>query len=268
MMLAWLILGLGGAYAGLLAYIYITQDRRFFPCNGAAFGDFEGLRQLSGRAVTVSREGQALRYYFVPSQGASRGLFLLFHGNRDGARERFDFAQNLVGQGVDVMLAEYPGYAGGIEAASEALLLRNALAMADEAAGLCGSLPLVLAGESLGTAMATYCAYKRSCAGLALVTPYPTMADVAGSRYPWLPVGPFVRHRFPAWRWAAQVGVPVLVIHGTEDATIPYAMGQAQSKRFAHSSFVSLPGRGHADLRDAVPEQFWGPLGDFVKGLL
>ena len=229
-MLAWLILGLGGAYAGLLAYIYITQDRRFFPCDGADFGDFEGLRALSGQAVALSRDGQALRYYFVPAQGASKGLVLLFHGNREGARERFDYAQHLVALGVDVMLAEFPGYAGGEERASEALFLRNALAMADEAAGLCGQLPLVFAGESLGTGMATYCAYKRRCVGLLLVTPYPTMADVAGSRYPWLPVAPFVRHRFPAWRWAAQVEVPVLVIHGTDDATIPHAMGQAQAK--------------------------------------
>ena len=250
---------LASAYAGLLAYIYITQDQRFFPSDGEPFCAFPGLAALQGLALSSERSGQVLRYYLVPAQGQGRAWVLLFHGNRHGARERLDYAQHLAPLGMNVVLAEYPGYAlppaQGAEAretATEASVLRNALAMADLVLDLAKGAPVFYFGESLGTGPATYCAMRRPSQGLLLSTPYTTMADVAASGYAWLPVGPFVRHRFPAWRWAPHVKAKVLVLHGTQDKTIPFALGSLQASRFASHEMVALAGKGHGDLREGA----------------
>ncbi len=44
--------------------------------------------------------------------------------------------------------------------------------------------------------------------------------------------------------------MPVLVIHGTADATIPYGMGEAIFAAFESTDkqFVSLPDTGHDDI--------------------
>lgn len=265
------------AALGLLALLWIAavtwvslrQVKLLFPPEGEPFADFSALKALDGSAIRASFQGQALRYYRVPARGAPRGLLLMFHGNRDSAAERIEYAQRLAPLGLQVVLAEYPGYAGDATPMSQSRFLRNALALTDEACSHAPGLPLFLLGESLGSSAATFVAYRREPLGLILHTPWPSMVAVASARYPWLPVARLLEHPIPARDWAPHVRCPVLVLHGTLDKTVPYALGQEQAVKFRSPlRFITVPGAGHADLKDTGGQTYWGGISDFVQARL
>jgi pimeloyl-ACP methyl ester carboxylesterase len=165
--------------------------------------------------------------------------------------------KELLPTGVSVALIEYPGYAGDPQRLDEWHFLRSSLAAYDEIESR-SKLPLFVMGESLGTGAATYCASMRKPKGLLLSTPYTSMAAVAKHRYPWVPIFKLIRHPIYAEQWAPHVLCPVLILHGTEDKTVPYALGQAQAKNFKTlESFVTVPGAGHANLRGFPGGAFW-----------
>ena len=273
-MMAWtlatlVLLALLG-YGGACALLYKRQGRLLFPGDGIPFGPFDALSALGGEAVSGELDGQALRYYKVPAQGgAARAWVLLFHGNRDGARERFDFAQQMTAWGCSVVLAELPGYAGDPVGSTQKSLLRNGLAMADETLRLADGLPLFCFGESLGTAIATYTAMRRPAKGLLLSTPFTSLAAIAKGRYPLIPIDRLITDPMPAQRWAPHVACPVLILHGTHDTVVPYAQGRAQALNFrSEPVFVSIEGPGHSEIRDGFPELYWGGAQAFISRCL
>lgn len=271
-MMAWVALaalGLLALYGAACLYLYKAQAELLFPGDGAPFGPFEGLQAAGGEAVTKTVDAQVLRYYQVPAKGEARAWVLLFHGNRDGASERFDFATQLCAAGYGVLLAELPGYAGDPVRASQKTLLRQGLAMADEAQRISGALPLFLFGESLGTSIATYVAMRRAPKGLLLSTPFSSLAAIAKMRYPLMPIDALITDPMPAARWAPHVRCPVFIVHGTHDTVVPYSQGQAQAKNFrTPPQFISIEGLGHSEIRDRYPEQYWGNAKAFIAQCL
>lgn len=258
-------------WLGACAYLYTQQAHLLYPGDGLPFGSFEALEQMGGVAVCGELDGMALRYYRVPASGgqAPKGWVLLFHGNRQGARERFDFAQRLCPLGYAVVLAEYPGYAGEAGPTSQHALLRYGLAMADEVLRLAQGAPVFHFGESLGTAIATFTALRREPRGLLLSTPYTSLAAVAKHRYPLMPVLSLIKEPMPAEDWAPHVQVPVLIIHGKQDRTVPFDLGVAESKNFPRVPlFVSIDGPGHSDIRDRYPDIYWGSVQRFLEARL
>ena len=257
-------------YAGACLYLYKAQERLLYPGDGLPFGPFEALTRVAGEVITHALDGQVLRYYKVPAQGGpAKAWVLLFHGNRHGARERIDFAEQLCGWGNSVVLAEFPGYAGDPVGATQQSLLRNGLAMADEVGRLANGLPLFYFGESLGTGIATYVAVRRRANGLLLSTPYTSLAAVAKSRYPFMPVLELIKAPMPAERWAAHIRCPVFIVHGTRDKVVPFALGLAQAKNFqVPPTIVAIDGPGHSDIRDRFPELYWGGVKDFIQKCL
>ena len=105
---------------------------------------------------------------------------------------------------------------------------------------------IVLAGESLGTGIATITASRHVVAALSLQAPYSSIVDVAAARYWWLPVRLLIKDPFDSASAITKVHVPVLIQHGVADQTIPIQFGK---KLFAAANepkeFVIVPGAGH-----------------------
>jgi alpha-beta hydrolase superfamily lysophospholipase len=97
-------------------------------------------------------------------------------------------------------------------------------------------------GHSLGGAIAIDLAshLERSGApqarGLIVESSFTTLADIAKSfSYPWLPLQLILSQKFDAIDKIAQVDMPVLVVHGTDDRYVP--------SRFSEKLFEAAPGR-------------------------
>ena len=97
-------------------------------------------------------------------------------------------------------------------------------------------------GHSLGGAIAIDLAShldRRGAAqarGLIVESSFTTLADIAKSlSTPWLPLQLILSQKFDAVDKIAQVGMPVLIVHGTDDRYVP--------SRFSERLFEAAPGR-------------------------
>ena len=57
-----------------------------------------------------------------------------------------------------------------------------------------------------------------------------------------------VKDKFDNAALAPSVTSPVLVLHGTRDEIVPFAMGEAMSEAIADATFVPLEKAGHNDV--------------------
>jgi fermentation-respiration switch protein FrsA (DUF1100 family) len=80
---------------------------------------------------------------------------------------------------------------------------------------------------------------------LILEAPYTSLADVASSQYPWLPVKWLLNYPSESEDFVGSVQSEVVIFHGDEDEVIPYSQGLAMSKAANKSKLITLPGQGH-----------------------
>jgi fermentation-respiration switch protein FrsA (DUF1100 family) len=146
-------------------------------------------------------------------------------------------------------------------------LYRDAEAAYDFVAGQ-GFRPeqIIIHGESLGTAVATWLATKRPCAGVILEAPFTSAKAVAGRVLPVL--GPALIWGFDNLSRMKEVRAPVLVIHGDRDEVIAYEFGQQLFAAASEpKSFWTIPGATHNDLHVAGRSEFASRLESFYKSL-
>ena len=144
----------------------------------------------------------------------------------------------------------YRGYFGSSGAPSEQGLLKDAAAAYAFITSRYSAERIVAWGFSLGTGVAVALAAEQPIGKLILEAPFTSIADVAASAFPIFPVRIVMKDPFHSDRRIARVKVPLLVMHGVHDPTIPIAFGE---RLFALANepkkFVRFDG-GHNDLDD------------------
>ncbi len=204
-----------------------------------------------------------------------QGALLFFHGNAGNISGRLEKAAGWVRRGFSVFLLDYRGYGrseGSLQSGQD--ILRDA-----EAAYLWLTEKkqqpperLFVYGESLGTYPAIRLAAERRVAAVLLEAPFTSFADLAGLHYAAIPsfladqmLGDF---RFPNIEYISAVKAPVYFIHGTQDETCAYAMGEKLFELAPEpKGFFSIPGGGHNDLPYAAGEDFWEKPVQFLQSL-
>jgi uncharacterized protein len=108
---------------------------------------------------------------------------------------------------------------------------------------------IVLWGFSLGSGVAVALAAEQPVGKLILEAPYTSIADLAASLLPVMPVRWLLRDQFHSDERIAGVAAPLLIMHGGLDTTIPIAFGE-RLFALAHEpkQFVRFPEGGHNDL--------------------
>src|SRR3546814_6979205 len=90
---------------------------------------------------------------------------------------------------------------------------------------------LVYYGESLGTAVAVKIASERPPSALVLEAPPSSIADVAQAHYWYLPVRLLIRDPWDSLARIAEVGAPVLILHGERDPVVPIRFGRKLDRK-------------------------------------
>jgi hypothetical protein len=239
------------AYLCALAILFAFQRQLLFPA-GREPPSLEraGLAGMMEPAKITTADGLDLLawYHRPPHEGGP--LVLFFHGNAGTIEDRAWKAKIYIDAGFGLLLLEYRGYGGNPGSPSEAGLYddgRAALAFA----AIQGIEPahVVLYAESLGTGVAVQMATEQRVAALVLEAPYTSIADVAQGDFPLFPVRWLVRDRFDSIAKIAQIGVPLLVVQGERDQTIPVQFGKALFAAAAEpKEAMWLPSAGHNDI--------------------
>lgn len=250
-------------YLGLVVLVALFQRHLIYQPDG---GTTDALRILAtGRQFEpwTNAFGTRIGWFRSSPHGSAIGSVLILHGNAGSAVDR-DYLADPLQQALplDVYILEYPGYGDRTGVPSQSSLL----AAADEAGDLLiGRGPLYLVGESLGTGPTAHLAGRlgERVAGVLFFAPYPRLAAVAGTHYPWLPVRWMLRDPYPAEQWLAAYPGPVGVVLAGRDEIIP--------PRWGRVLYDSFPGRkqlwefadaGHNEVVSQPPE-WWMQVGRF-----
>ena len=214
-------------YLVVAGFLYVRQDSLVFPADSTPLSDPASLIPGARMVTLHTSDGLDLKAYYRPP--VSGGAILIYlHGNAGSITSRARRFALLVQEGMGLLAVEYRGYAGNPGSPSEAGLVLDA------AAGLGfvqdqGIAPrqIVLYGESLGTNVALRTALAHPVAGLVLDAPYTTIADVASSRYPYMPVHLLLKNQFDTLGRISGLKIPLLVMRTLRDTTVPPAQSLA-----------------------------------------
>jgi fermentation-respiration switch protein FrsA (DUF1100 family) len=247
--LKWIVVLAGLGYVGVIAAMYLAQRSMLFPVPTAirTTPKAAGFAQAEEQFLTTADGERVIVWHVAPQPG--RHVVIYFPGNGDTLAGSAGRLEAITSGGTGLVALSYRGYAGSSGRPSEQGLLMDAAATYAFAAAMYDPTRIVLWGFSLGSGAAVAVAAEHSVGGLILEAPYSSIADVAAAAYPFLPVRYLLRDPFRSDLRIKQVTAPLLIMHGSQDATIPIGFGE---RLFAMArepkQFVRFDGGGHADL--------------------
>lgn len=228
------------------AWIFQPSDRTWSGGLAAAQGMDEVWIDFDS-----SLTGQPTRLHglWLAADRAKAPVLLYLHGARwnvTGSAPRIRRMQEL---GFSVLAVDYRGFGKSTAVLpSEDMAYEDARAAWQWLATRYPGTPRYIFGHSLGGAIAVDLAAKVTDeSGTIVEGTFSSIPDVASSmRWGWLPIGPLITQRFESVRKIAQVGSPLLVVHGENDSLIAPTLGRklfdaAQEPK----AFVLVPGGSH-----------------------
>lgn len=258
-----------------LAYaaIYFIVSRVIYDPTRYPGGWWHTQTTFGARDVELrSSDNVRLHAWWVeppPDVPKARVVTLYFHGNGGNIANRPGHLREIGAAGSPILVPDYRGY-GKSEPRlpTERGLYRDAEAAYDYLIAM-GYPPerIVVLGESLGAAIAAHVASRRPCAGLVLECPFTSLSAMAGHYVPL--IGRLFASGYRTRRKIASVHVPVLIIHGDLDRTVPYAMGRAVFAA-AHEpkSFWTVEGAAHLDVVAVAGPRYHERLRAFYESLI
>ena len=177
--------------------------------------------------------------------------------------------------GYNVLIPEYPGYGMSSGRASESGCYEAADAAYHYLTETLHAHPaqIVVAGWSLGAAVAIDLAARKQVAGLIVLGAFTNIPEQAHAMLPWVPrslVRLLVRERFDNVSKIRQVTCPIFIGHGTQDELVPFAMAErlAQAARQRGPvTFLPIQGCSHNGIFEASRGCVWTAIKDFSSNL-
>jgi uncharacterized protein len=246
----WLVLiGLLAAalYMVIVAGAYWKQRALLYHPGGArlAPGGF-GLTNVADVSLTTPDGEKLVGWWSKAAPGKPTILYL--HGNAGHLSERSERIRYFQTAGIGMFMLAYRGYSGSTGAPSEAANVADAALAFDHLVGTgVRSQDIVLFGESLGTGVAVQLAALRpDVPGMILDSPYTSMADAGAHHFPWLPVRALLTDRYDTLARIGGLHLPLLILHGEADFTVPVFMGRAvYAAANEPKKIVTFPGAQH-----------------------
>lgn len=218
------------------------------------------------QVLLESGGGDRVHAWYAEGERGEGPAVLLFHGNGENlatmaAAGTLEQARAVSGA---LLAPDYPGYGRSEGRPSEESLLAAAEASAAWLAARHPRRPLVIVGWSLGAAVAVHVAAERDdVAGMALLSAWTRLDDVAREHFPGWAVRWFLHEEYDSLAAAPRIDVPVLLIHGERDTIVPVRLGRTLAQAFPRPPrWRALPGVGHNDLL-AQPE-VWREIDAFL----
>ena len=188
--------------------------------------------------MTLTHDSRADRYWilFCPPAGASTRV-----------KRIQDHLKQLWSLGYNVMAFDYRGFGDSPGVPSEDGLYADAAAAYRHLVRQQGVPPsrIILAGRSLGAAVAVDVATRVEAAGLLLFAPIDSVPQAGARVYPFAPVRLLARHRFDAGAKAGSIAVPVVIFFAVRDQYMPLTEARLLFQKFRGRKLMVETGGGH-----------------------
>ena len=212
-------------YVGIATVLYVMQrSLMYFPDTVHVTPAQAGLPQAEEVALTAA-DGVAITVWHVAPKN-DKPVILYFHGNGGALHYRVERFKRLIADGVGLVALEYRGFGGNAGTPSEHGLIADAETAYAFAAARYPAKQIVVWGESLGSGVAVAIAAEKPVGRVILEAPFTSTAAVASIRYWYLPVRLLMKDQFRSDERIGKVTAPLLILHGFQDRTVPYAMGE------------------------------------------
>ena len=235
-------------YGGAVAYMYFNQRALQYIATGPMTPLAETALANAEEIALPSGDGMINGWYQAPRPGMP--LIVYYKGNSGSFSREHERFEQFVADGYGFIAFDYRGFPASPGQITQDNILADAITAYDWAAEK--GAPMLIWGRSLGSGPATYVASQRDAEALLLETPFLSAVGVAAERYPYLPAYWVMQDQFRNNEWIVDVSEPVLVAHGTADATIDVSNGERLYALAPNKDELWIvPGAGHGDLWEA-----------------
>jgi len=209
--------------------------------------------------VTLADSGNDPRFWvlFCPPSGGS------IHAQR--VRQQLEALSSF---GYSVFAFDYRGFGRTAGTPDERGVYADALGAYRHLTSTLGVPPshVILAGRSLGSAVAVETALHVDAAGVILFSPIDSVPLTAARLYPWAPVTWLATNQFDNDAKVARLRMPVLLVHSNTDRLVPLFAARALFQRIAAPKAMLETSGGHNragfasanELQEAM-RTFWPP---------
>ncbi|MCB9799934.1 MAG: alpha/beta hydrolase [Candidatus Omnitrophica bacterium] len=222
--------------------------------------------------IHIETAGKIKLHAWYLKSHEERGCVLYLHGNAGNISGRLYKMTGWVERGFSVLLLDYRGYG-----ASQGKIEQGEDIVEDAEAGLhwlqdqkgWALEKTILFGESLGTHPAIRLAVRYKAKALILEAPYTAFTDLAPIHYPVIPrflsENLLKNFAFKNIDYIVKIQTPLLIIHGTEDPTCPYPMGQKLFELAPEpKAFFTVEGGEHNNLPEVAQDEYWQKPFEFI----
>ncbi|HZP77477.1 MAG TPA: alpha/beta hydrolase [Pseudolabrys sp.] len=252
-LLKWLLVAVIGGYVGFMLLLFLLQRSMMYPAPAVPriAPAQVGLPEAEEVILDTQDGEQVIAWHVPPKHG--KPVVLFFHGNGEVLPWRVPRFRALIEDGTGLLALSFRGYGGSSGTPSEAGLLADGEAVYAYAAARYPPERIALWGYSLGSGVAVALAAEKPIGALILEAPYTSIADLAVTMFPYVPVRWFVRDPFHSDERIAKVTAPLLVMHGEKDTVIAIhfgeklfalAPGRKRLIRFPEGTHVNLDEQG------------------------
>jgi pimeloyl-ACP methyl ester carboxylesterase len=212
------------AYIAICLVLFVAQRKLIYlssRTNAILPADFE---PWLGTRSSGSTELWGFKRTTKPSADASTDCLFFLHGNGGNASGWAHAVEDFPG---DVFVLEYPGYGERPGAPTESSIKDAALRaferIVTERKG--SNSRIVVCGQSLGTGVteAIFSRHAEKLHALVLVTPFLSLAEVAGHHYAWVPTRLLLRDRLHLYEAFLKFPGKSVIVTAADDEIIPRA---------------------------------------------
>ena len=178
-----------------------------------------------------------------------KGVVFYLKGNSRSIKGWGKFAVDFTRHGYDVIMVDYRGFGKSTGRRSQKAIKRDMQVIYNKIKEKVEEKYIILYGRSLGSGFAAKLASMNNPRMLILDAPYYSLSRVAKKFIPFMPLSLLIKFPMPTYKWLKYVQCPIHIIHGTDDALIPYKTSVKLSKiKPELTTLHTVIGGGHKDL--------------------
>lgn len=246
-----LLAAVGAVYTAAIGWLWFRQERLLFEPTPLP-ADHVLCTDPDVQELTIDVPGARLSAAHL-RLAEPRGVVFFLHGNSGNLLDCLVDLDAFREVNFDVVMFDYRGYGkstGCIE--SEEQLRSDVRYVWEYFAGLYEGKRVVIAGQSLGTALAAGLGAELSAAGRApaltlLVSPYSSMRALADELYPWVP-RQVLRYPLHTAEHAARLSGALMLVHGDKDELIGIHHSENLCIAVPQAQLLRVEGAGHGDV--------------------